>query len=202
MPATASSPRTLTATEQHRLLQATARRRRDYRDHVIYSLALATGLREHELAGLDVGDVYDEAGRPRSWLRLRVYKRSRSRFARQEVPVSTLLQDKLARFRRWKQLERESLDAAAPLLVSRLGRRISLRQLRHGFHVWQRRAGFERRYGFHSLRHSACQRIYESTGDIRLTQRFARHASLVTTMIYTHPGDEALVRAVDGLAVG
>ena len=64
MPTTASSPRTLINAEQRRLLEATARNRRDYRDHVIYSLALATGLREHELAGLDVGDVYVAEGAP------------------------------------------------------------------------------------------------------------------------------------------
>ena len=37
------------------------------------------------------------------------------------------------------------------------------------------------------------------TKDIRLTQRFARHRSLVTTMVYTHPSEDDLVRAVEGL---
>jgi site-specific recombinase XerD len=35
--------------------------------------------------------------------------------------------------------------------------------------------------------------------DLRLTQRFARHRSVVTTMLYTHPSDEDLVRAVEQL---
>jgi site-specific recombinase XerD len=33
------------------------------RDHVLYSMALATGLREHELAGLDVSDVFEPDGK-------------------------------------------------------------------------------------------------------------------------------------------
>jgi hypothetical protein len=32
-----------------------------------------------------------------------------------------------------------------------------------------------------------------------LTQRFARHKSILTTAVYSHPTDEDLVRAVDGM---
>jgi hypothetical protein len=35
--------------------------------------------------------------------------------------------------------------------------------------------------------------------DIRLTQRFARHKSILTTAVYSHPTDEDLLRAVTGL---
>ena len=72
--------------------------------------------------------------------------------------------------------------------------------MRHGFAVWQRRAGFDRHVNFHVLRHSACSAIYRKTKDIRLTQRFARHKSILTTAIYSHPTDEDLVRAVTGLS--
>jgi integrase/recombinase XerC len=41
--------------------------------------------------------------------------------------------------------------------------------------------------------------LYRRTKDIRLTQRFARHASIVTTSRYTHTSDEALAQAVDDL---
>lgn len=65
--------------------------------------------------------------------------------------------------------------------------------------MWQDRAGFERRVTFHMLRHSAVTNLYALTKDIRLTQRFARHRSLVTTMVYTHPSEDDLVKAVEGL---
>lgn len=38
----------------------------------------------------------------------------------------------------------ETLVATTPIFVRRLGRRLSARQLRHAFEVWQERAGFER----------------------------------------------------------
>ncbi len=62
------SPQTLTRGEQRAILRATAKNRRD---HLIYSLALGTGLRLAEIVGLNVGDVYTPDGKPRNRVRLR-----------------------------------------------------------------------------------------------------------------------------------
>src|SRR5262245_21718476 len=62
------SPQTLTQAEQRSILRATAK---NPRDHLIYSLALGTGLRLAEIVGLNVGDVYTTEGRPRNRVRLR-----------------------------------------------------------------------------------------------------------------------------------
>lgn len=193
------TPRTLTEREQKLLLKVTGEHRPGYRDHVLYAMALGTGLREHELIALLVGDVFRD-GKPKRRLLLSVFKGAERTGGMQEVLLSESLRGKLRRFWAWKARERESLEADAPLFVSRLGRRLSLRQVSsYGFTVWQDRAGFERRVTFHMLRHSAVTNLYTLTKDIRLTQRFARHRSLVTTMVYTHPSEDDLVRAVEGL---
>jgi site-specific recombinase XerC len=83
--------------------------------------------------------------------------------------------------------------------VSREGGRLSERQVRTAFKKWQERAGFERHVHFHALRHTACTNIYAATKDIRLTQRFARHSRITTTTIYTHPSDDDMIRAVEGI---
>lgn len=62
-------PPTLTHSEQRAILRAMAQ---NPRDHLIYSLALGTGLRLAEIVGLDVGDVYAPEGRPRNRLRIRL----------------------------------------------------------------------------------------------------------------------------------
>ena len=62
------SPQTLTHGEQRALFRATAR---NSRDHLIYSLALGTGLRLAEIVGLNVGDVYGPDGKPKNRLRPR-----------------------------------------------------------------------------------------------------------------------------------
>jgi len=62
------SPQTLSRAEQRVILRATIR---NLRDHLIYSLALGTGLRLAEIVGLNLGDVYTPEGRPKNRVRLR-----------------------------------------------------------------------------------------------------------------------------------
>ena len=194
-----TAPRTLTEREQRLLLKVTGEHRRGFRDHVIIATALATGLRAHELLALNVGDVFDGDGRARRRVQLRVYKRSHDDPAAQEIILPDGLRAKLDKLYRWKRAEGESLEPNAPLFVSRNRNRLSGRQLRERFAQWQERAGFDRRVSFHALRHSSCTSLYRATKDIRLVQRFARHASITSTMRYTHNSDEDLVRAVQDL---
>ena len=191
--------KTLTEQEQKSLLRVTGAHVAGWRDHCIYSLALGTGLREHEILALDVGDVFDDAGHAKRRITLRVFKRSAKDPSPQEVMLPDIVRAKLERLIATRRRDGETITAATPIFVSRLGRRLSARQLRHAFGVWQDRAGFDRRFNFHCLRHSACTAVYRASRDLRLTQRFARHKSVVTTSIYTHPSDEELLRSVQGL---
>jgi integrase/recombinase XerC len=77
------SPQTLTEAEQRRLRRATAAHPRD---HLVFSLALGTGLRLAEIVGLDVGDVFfpDGASRGRVRLRREIAKRHRAGDSRYE----------------------------------------------------------------------------------------------------------------------
>lgn len=52
----------------------------------------------------------------------------------------------------------------------------------------------------HALRHHYCTQVLRSSGgDLRTTQRAARHATPATTAIYTQVADETLTRAVLGI---
>lgn len=195
----ALAPRTLTEGEQRALLKVTGEHARGFRDHVLLSLALGTALREHEILALDMGDVFGPDGKPRRRVQLRVFKRSNSDPDTQEVVLPDNLRAKLDKLRAWKKRRGESLAPEAPLFVSRNGNRLSARQLRHAFGIWQERAGFERHVGFHCLRHSALTNIYRKTRDIRLTQRVARHRSITSTIRYAGPSDEDVLRAVRDL---
>lgn len=192
----ARPPKTLTELEQRLLLKTSGEHAAGWRDHVIFSLALGTALREHEIVALDVGDVFDDEGKARRRIQLRVFKRSSDDTEGQEVVLPDGVRAKLDRLHRRKKRGGESVAADAPVFVSRKGNRLSTRQLRHAFKVWQERAGFERSFNFHAMRHTACSNLYRRTRDIRLTQRFARHRSILTTSIYAHPSDEDLVRSV------
>lgn len=195
----ARPPRTLTEREVAMLLRTTGQHAAGWRDHVIFSLALGTGLREHEILALNIGDIFDADCRARRHVPLRVFKRATDDPAPQEVVLSDTLRAKLEKLLKQKRADGHDLSPLAPLFISRKHGRLSPRQLRHLFAVWQKRAGFERHFNFHALRHTACSNLYRRTRDIRLTQRFARHCSILSTGIYTHPTDEELVRSVQEL---
>jgi len=193
------APRTLTDAEQARLLKVTGEHARGFRDHVLLSFALGTALREAELLALNVGEVFGADGKARRRVQLRVFKRSNDDESMQEVVLPDPLRTKLEKLWRWKKQRGESLEPDAPLFVSRRGLRLSSRQLRNLFHVWQERAGFEREMSFHSTRHSSLTNVYRRTRDIRLTQRVARHKSITSTIRYAGPSDEDVLRAVRDL---
>ncbi len=191
-------PKTLTLREQQALLKASGEHAAGFRDHVVFSVALGTGLRCHEIAALNVGDVFHPDGTPRRRVLLKVYKRSAQRPARQEVIMPDALVAKLAKFYKYKSKRKEALEADSPLFVSQRKGRIATRSLRHLFARWQKRAHFERPLNFHALRHTSCSAVYRRHKDPLLVQRFARHTSFRSTSIYLHADDEEMLQALRG----
>ena len=143
-----------------------------------------------EIVGLNVGDVFAPDGTPR--VRVRVRKEIAKGGRAADVFLPDRLVAKLKRFWRWKRERGEDLAPDAPLFCNQSRRRISKRRVQFAWATWQRRAGFDRVYGFHCLRHSVVSNVYRTTRDLYLAQRFARHVSPLTTTVYTHPSDEEL----------
>lgn len=195
-----TAPRTMTDAEVAKLLAVTGEHRDGFRDHCIYAIALGTALREHEILALNVGDVFSAEGTPKRRVRLTTFKRSNDDPAMQEAFLPETLRSKLARLYQNKRRDGESVAHDAPLFVSREGNRLSARVVRWGFTRWQERAGFERIFTFHQLRHTACTNVYAASGhDIRVVQRVARHLSVRSTQIYTHPSDQDVLKAVSAV---
>lgn len=207
------APRTLTDDEQKTILKVSGKHRDSYRDHVLISLALGSALRESEIVALNVGDVAEvsrtykgvvRVEKIRRRIELQVFKGKKGK-QRGAVGQEVFLPDatfyKLGQFLKWKKREGQPLEAPAPLFVSQPGNRfaggrLSTRTVRHLFREWQKKAGFDQLYPFHSLRHSAITNLYRQTGDLRRAQKHARHANISTTTIYEHVSDEELMRAV------
>jgi len=188
------SPQTLTTQEQAALLRYAEA---SPREGLLFSLALGTGLRLAEIVGLDVGDVFLHKGQPRGRIRLRREIAKRGRVG--DLFLPDRLRPKLERFWEYKRARGESLDPGAPAFCAQTGRRLSKRRVQVLFRDLQVQAGFDRLYPLHALRHTAITNVYRSSKDLFLAQRFARHASPLTTVIYTHPSDEELREGVRGL---
>jgi integrase/recombinase XerC len=188
-----TAPRVLTPQEQKRLLR-TVREHGSPRDRALFSLALGTGLRLRELRGLNVGDVTPD-GKAIQWRVPLDPKTTKGGRAGTAFLVAGVRRE-VRRLLSWKRRAGEPLDPRAALFRSRQGRRVSLRRIQFVFREWQAAAGFETIYPFHSLRHSAITNVYRTTKDLYLTQRFARHASPLSTTVYTHPTDEELYEGI------
>jgi integrase len=189
------SPPTLTRSEQRAILRATAC---NPRDHIIYSLALGTGLRLAEIVGLDVGDVYIDDRTPRTRLRIRPEIAKGGRTG--DVFLPDALMRKLRKFWAHKARRREGLASGDPLFCSQSRVRISKRRVQFAFQTWQMKTGFDRLYPFHALRHTAVTNVYRASRDLFLAQRFARHVSPLITTVYTHPSDQEMWERIRGLS--
>lgn len=53
----------------------------------------------------------------------------------------------------------------------------------------------------HTLRHSAAQRLFNSTGNIELVRKFLGHRAVTTTQIYAEARDKDVQQAVEALEV-
>jgi integrase/recombinase XerC len=189
------SPQTLTQVEQRAILRATAG---NLRVHLIYSLALGTGLRMAEIVGLNVGDVYTTDGKPKNRLRVRAEIAKGGRAGDVFLPDSWV--GNLRKFWGWKRRHGEGLQPGDPLFCSQgCRRRISPHRVQFAFRTWQIKAGFDRLYSFHSLRHTAVMEVCRRSRDLFRAQRFARHVSPLTTTNYTHPSDQELFQQIRGL---
>jgi len=185
------SPQTLTHAEQKAILRAT---RPNLRDHLVYSLALGTGLRLAEIVGLNVGDVYTPEGKHRNRIRLRPEIAKNGRAGDVFLPDALLV--KFRKFWRHKATRCEGLRPEDPLFCNQSLTRISPRRVQFAFRTWQVKAGFDRLYPFHALRHTAVTNVYRASRDLFLAQRFARHVSPLTTTVYTHPSDDDLFKGI------
>jgi integrase/recombinase XerC len=126
--------------------------------------------------------------------------RSRTAAGRRTCSYRTGGSVKLKRFWRWKRERGEDQTPGAPMFCNQSARRISKRRVQFAWRTWQKKAGFDRLYPFHATRHSAVTNLYRATHDLFLAQRFARHASPLTTVVYAHPSDEEMSRRIRRLA--
>ena len=200
-------PRTPTDSEVKRLLAVTGKAKDGFRDHMILSLTLGCGLRESEIVALNIGDVTKDPKRrkPVRVIELRVFKRAgldaRPEDHRVHVPDATYY--KLEKYLK-TGLTRDGFAPSqmypdTQLFWSKKGNRLSTKAVRTMCRTWQKRAGFDHFYNFHSLRHYAITAVRRRTKDIRIAQRFARHVNIATTIRYEHASDEELAAAVKGM---
>jgi len=184
--------------EEETLLDVLGKRKDAERAHMLYRLMLVTGLRLSEALRLNVED----ASRTKVDVQVKGWTRDGEKLERfKTVYFPKDLQERLARFLRFKRRRGESLTPAAPLFVSRESARLSCRQTQRDFKKWIKEAGIEGEFTPHSLRHTAATKLLKRTGNAKLVQRYLGHSDVATTLrFYVDVFPEDLKRAAEFLS--
>lgn len=150
------------------------------RDHAIFELIYAAGLRVGEVTELTTTSL----DASRAVLRV-VGKGNKTRM----VPIG---RPAIKALERWSAVRGE---LAAPgsdrLFVGARGGRLDPRTIRAALHRLTARAGV-RDVAPHGLRHSAATHVLDGGADLRTVQELLGHSSLSTTQRYTHVTQEKL----------
>jgi site-specific recombinase XerD len=158
---------------------------------MLYKLMFSTGLRLHEVSGLNVGDV---AGKEQLSV---VGKGDKQR----AIPLSRIVRKEISKFLVWKQTQNQELTDDAPLFISRKKRRLGCRAIQHDLDKWVKLSGLEGKYSPHALRHTVGFELMRKTKNIRQVQEFLGHRFITTTQIYTHVTKEELRRCAELLTL-
>ncbi len=148
------------------------------RDRTILELFYATGVRRTEMTRIDHGD-FDPAART---LLVRKGKGGKSRM----VPVGERAAWWLDRYLAESRPIFEHLPSETALFLSGYGMRFSPAYLGNWVSATMKKAGIQKGFSCHSLRHSCATAMHQGGADIRYVQEMLGHARLDTTQIYTH----------------
>ena len=179
-------PKTLSVDQIISLVELDATDPLSYRDKAMLELFYSSGLRLSELCGIDLNDI----NLSESMLRVRG-KGSKER----DLPVG---QQANQAIRNWL-LQRNALPIKEfeALFISKLGNRISPRNVQARVKYWAKRQGVEVQVSPHMLRHSFASHVLESSGELRAVQELLGHANISTTQIYTHLDFQHLAQVYD-----
>ena len=159
---------------------------------MVIDLALNTGMRVSELAGVRIGNIHLNTRQPR----IRVTgKGNKTR----DIYIPRALRDHLSEFLLWKGALGEGTDVNDFLLVSSHRRGFSSQTLQYAFKKSAREAGLPSYLSIHSTRHTFASFLFQKSKDLVLVQTLLGHASVSTTAVYTHTTAAAMTTAVNGL---
>ncbi|NCG12367.1 MAG: tyrosine-type recombinase/integrase [Planctomycetia bacterium] len=181
-----SLPHFLTIQEVMRLLdQPQTDTYRGLRDRAILEILYSTGLRVSELVALDWCHIDSK-------IRLvRAFGKGRKE---RIVPIGEHAIRSLISYReaipsRW--IPENGNWAPVPVLLNRIGERISDRSIRKIFDRYVGRAGLDQKTSPHTLRHSYATHLVDSGANLREVQELLGHKHLATTQVYRHLTSEA-----------
>ena len=157
------------------------------RDVAIFELVYSSGLRLAELVSINLDDI-DLQQRQL----VVTGKGNKTRY----LPVGSKA---VSAVQRWlkRRVEFITEQQQPALFVSKLGKRISPRNVQARLNRLIQRQGLGQHLSPHTLRHSFATHMLESSSDLRAVQELLGHANIATTQVYTHLDFQHLAKVYD-----
>jgi integrase len=168
----------------------------DRRLKLAVHIALATGLREFEICKLRLEDLMENGACRRSLI---VVGKKKNRAT---VYISESIRRAITDYVATYMPGQTTGYLLRSVLHDSPECRFSEATLKQKWRSWQKAQGQKTIYRFHDLRHTAITNFLNACGgNLRLTQMFARHTNINTTVIYTHPNESDLEAGIDKMGV-
>lgn len=178
-------PKNIDVDDVNRLLDIDLNDPLAVRDRAMLEVMYGAGLRLSELVNLDLKHLDTDTGEV--WV---MGKGSKER----RLPIG---RNAVAWIEHWLDLRGLFGAEEDALFLSKLGKRISARNVQKRFAEWGIKQGLNSHVHPHKLRHSFATHMLESSGDLRGVQELLGHANLSTTQIYTHLDFQHLASVYD-----
>lgn len=144
------------------------------RDRAMLEVMYGSGLRLSELVNINCRELNLREGEVRV-----IGKGNKER----KLPLG---RESVKWIENWLTMRNELKPQDDALFISKLGKRISPRNVEKRFAQWGIKQGLSSHVHPHKLRHSFATHMLESSGDLRAVQELLGHADLSTTQVYTH----------------
>ncbi len=179
-------PKNLDVDEVGQLLEVNPDDPLAIRDRAMMELMYGAGLRLAELVAIDAKDVLLSHGE------LRVIGKGNKE---RKVPFAG---QALTWLQNWLAIRPQLADQdEAALFVSKLGKRISHRNVQKRMAEWGIKQGVSSHISPHKLRHSFATHMLEASGNLRAVQELLGHENISTTQIYTSLDFQYLANVYD-----
>ncbi|MFG1175775.1 tyrosine recombinase XerC [Erwiniaceae bacterium CAU 1747] len=178
-------PKNIDVDEVNQLLEIDLNDPLAVRDRTMLEVMYGAGLRLSELTGIDVNHLELASGEV--WVTGKGSKERRLPMGKTAVVW----------LEHWLALRELFSPQDNALFLSKLGKRISARNVQKRFAEWGIKQGLSSHVHPHKLRHSFATHMLESSGDLRAVQELLGHANLSTTQIYTHLDFQHLASVYD-----
>ncbi|CAH0527383.1 tyrosine recombinase XerC [Vibrio hippocampi] len=156
------------------------------RDRAMMELMYGAGLRLAEMISINVKDINTFSGEIRV-----IGKGDKER----KVPFAGKATEWVKKWLKVRSQFAKSEEKA--LFVSKLGQRISHRNVQKRMSEWGQKQSLASHVSPHKLRHSFATHMLESSSNLRAVQELLGHENISTTQIYTHLDFQHLAQAYD-----